>query len=336
MEADQIGLVVIGRNEGERLKRCLRSIPTAYQVVYVDSGSSDGSVAYARSVGAIIVELDNCLGFTAARARNAGWRRLLEHDPTIKLVQFVDGDCEIAAHWLSEAASAIWADERLGVVFGRRRERFPERSIYNRMCDDEWNVPIGLVSACGGDALFRVSALSKAGGYNDDLIAGEEPDLCLRLGREGWLVRRIDAEMTLHDADILSFGRWWKRAQRGGFAYAEHVLRHGANGLPSWRRGLLSIVFWGIALPLTAIVAGLVLALYSPISAALIPLGLILAYAGQFLRIALRKLKTGVSSSFAFAYAALLMAGKFAQASGVLQCWMSRLRNRRQGLIEYK
>ncbi|MFV4725620.1 glycosyltransferase, partial [Mycobacterium tuberculosis] len=121
---------------------------------------------------------------------------------------------------------------RLAVVFGRRRERFPERSIYNRMCDDEWNVPVGPALSCGGDALFRWSALEAAGGYSDDLVAGEEPDLCLRLRQQGWQIERIDREMTLHDAAILCFGSWWKRARRSGFSYAAHCLRHGERAIP--------------------------------------------------------------------------------------------------------
>ena len=54
-----IGVVVIGRNEGERLRRCLESLgPHLAATVYVDSGSADGSVALARSLGAETVELD--------------------------------------------------------------------------------------------------------------------------------------------------------------------------------------------------------------------------------------------------------------------------------------
>jgi glycosyltransferase involved in cell wall biosynthesis len=54
-----VGVVVIGRNEGERLKRCLISATTqSTRVVYVDSGSSDNSPAIARDLGADVVDLD--------------------------------------------------------------------------------------------------------------------------------------------------------------------------------------------------------------------------------------------------------------------------------------
>ena len=95
----QFGIVVIGRNEGERLKRCLQSLPKSAPVVYVDSGSTDGSDLWAREFGAELVRLDPATPFTAARARNAGFRRLTEITPHTSFVQFVDGDCELAGDW---------------------------------------------------------------------------------------------------------------------------------------------------------------------------------------------------------------------------------------------
>src|ERR1700722_4284997 len=103
-----LGVVVIGRNEGERLRRCLSSIADSRaKIVYVDSGSTDESVALARAMNVEVVELDLSVPFTAARARNEGFTRLTDRDDSIEYVQFVDGDCELAADWLSNAAAAI-------------------------------------------------------------------------------------------------------------------------------------------------------------------------------------------------------------------------------------
>ena len=194
---ERVGVVAIGRNEGERLRRCLTSVvERAGVVVYVDSGSTDDSVEMARGLGAMVVDLDRTTPFTAARARNAGLATLREAAPGLELVQFVDGDCEVAAGWLELAARQLDAEPQVAVVCGRRRERHPEASIYNRLCDIEWDTPVGYADACGGDALMRVAALAEVGGYDPDLIAGEEPDLCLRLRQRGWKVLRMDAEMT--------------------------------------------------------------------------------------------------------------------------------------------
>ncbi len=246
-------VVAIGRNEGERLVRCFESIGVGYPAVYVDSGSTDRSVGEAQKRGITVVDLDTGMGFTAARARNAGWRAAIEAWPALDYIQFVDGDCEFTPGWIDTAIAALDAEPGLCAVFGRRRERFPQASIYNAMCDAEWNVPVGLVGACGGDVLFRIEALRQVGGYSDDLIAGEEPDLCLRLGQKGWQVRRIDAEMTLHDAAILTARQFWLRTRRAGHAFAEHCARHGAQAFPSWRVSRNRILLWGIALPLLTV-----------------------------------------------------------------------------------
>ena len=102
------GFVLIGRDEGERLRRCLASVVrTNCPVVYVDSGSRDGSVAAAQAAGALVVALDMSRPFTAARARNAGWRRLLQAHPDLQQVHFLDGDCELVDGWLPLADQAL-------------------------------------------------------------------------------------------------------------------------------------------------------------------------------------------------------------------------------------
>jgi hypothetical protein len=207
-------------------------------------------VEMARAMGVGVVELDPTVPFTAARARNAGLEGLLKAAPALELVQFVDGDCEVVAGWLERAQREFATDAGFGVVCGRRRERYPDRSIYNRLCDLEWNVsPFGLVSACGGDALMRVEALRAVGGFDPSLIAGEEPDLCLRLLRLGWKVWRIDAEMTLHDVAMTRFRQWWRRGVRAGHAYAEGAARHGRESERHWVREVRSNWIWGLVLP---------------------------------------------------------------------------------------
>ena len=193
----KLGVVCIGRNEGERLQRCLASVGDIPNRVYVDSGSSDGSVASARARGVTVVELLVPPPFTAARARNAGLSRLLRECPDVQFVQMLDGDCELRARLDRDGVTRLLsAIQGLRVVFGRLRERHPERSIYNALCDDEWNVPVGEARGCGGDALFRVAALQQVNFYNPSMIAGEDTEMSIRLRKRGWRLERIDAEMS--------------------------------------------------------------------------------------------------------------------------------------------
>lgn len=324
----RIGAVVIGRNEGARLLACLDSLSAGtcapVRIVYVDSGSTDGSQEAARRRGAEVVTLDTDLPFTAARARNAGIAALRAADPVPELVQFVDGDCTLRTDWLRTARDFLDGAPAVGAVCGRRREKAPEASVYNRMCDAEWDTPIGAAAACGGDAMMRMRALEAAGDFDPGLIAGEEPELCVRMRAAGWQVWRLDAEMTLHDAAMLRFGQFWKRMRRGGHAFAEGAAMHGApperHGVAQTRRALL----WGLWLPGLILGAALLL---GPVAL----LGL-LVYPLQIARLALR----AGGGRAAWEQALLLTVGKFAEARGALEYRLNRWRGHRTGLIEYK
>jgi GT2 family glycosyltransferase len=247
------GVVAIGRNEGDRLKRCLASVSDAKQVVYVDSGSTDGSVRWAKNLRIEIVDLDMTIPFTAARARNAGFRRLQELAPDLDHVQFIDGDCELNKDWPGEALTFLDDNPLVAATFGRRRELFPERSIYNRLCDKEWDTPIGEVSACGGDVMMRVSAFRAVEGFRDGLIAGEEPELCVRLRALGWKIWRLDHEMTRHDAAMLHFHQWWLRQTRSGYAFAQGAYLHGRRPERHWVWESGRALLWGIGFPIVII-----------------------------------------------------------------------------------
>lgn len=318
----EIAVVVIGRNEGERLVACLGSVlGDAARVIYVDSGSVDGSPDRASEAGAEVVDLDMSVPFTAARARNAGLALVAgEQTP---LVQFVDGDCIVEPGWLGAAERFLAEHPEVGVVCGRRREMHPEVSVYNRLCNREWDTPVGPASACGGDAMMRVAALRAVGGFRDGLIAGEEPELCLRLARAGWGIWRLDAPMTRHDAAITRFSQWWRRTRRAGHAFAEGAYLHGAGPERHWVRETRSGLFWGAALPLVLLLA----ALASPAA-----LWGFAVYPAQVVRLWRR-----LGGDRGAAEAALfLVLGKFAEAQGVIEFHLRRWSGRRRGLVEYK
>lgn len=321
----KFGIVAIGRNEGERLKRCLKSLGASVAVVYVDSGSSDGSAQWARDNGADVIDLDMSLPFTAARARNAGFSRLRELVPDLSYVQFVDGDCEIVDGWFEKAVCFQDSHPEVAAVFGRRRERYPERSIYNWLCDQEWNGPLGEVLSCGGDVMIRAVAFKSVGGFRNDLIAGEESELCIRLRRAGWRIWRLDIEMTKHDAAMVRFSQWWRRTLRAGYAFAQGAYLHGAP--PERHRVWESCraLLWGICFPLVFLLIGFFLT----------PWGWIiwLVYALQILRQMVRNPGSlrdrAVRSLFQ-------LLSRFAESAGEIKFLRDRLLSRQSGIIEYK
>ncbi len=322
-----VALVAIGRNEGERLTRCLESaVAQSNDVVYVDSGSTDGSLALAIRMGAQVVNLDMSQAFSAARARNAGAALAIKGRQDIRYIQFVDGDCELVGGWLAAARSFLESHPGVVAVCGRRRERYPAKSIYNALCDLEWDTPIGEARAFGGDVMLRTEAFQAAGGYRGGLIAGEDPELALRLRLAGGQVWRLDVDMTLHDAAMTRFSQWWRRSARAGYAYAMGAALHGSTPERHWVRESRRAWLWGLLIPLLWLGA-LVAQLYGVAAA------IAMLYPLQWIRLALSAKGPIKQRS---ASATFLVLGKFAEASGQLKFSWHRLVGQTGRLIEYK
>lgn len=331
----RVGVVAIGRNEGKRLERCLQSLLARdLAVVYVDSDSSDGSPEYAESLGVHVVRLDPSRAFTAARARNEGFEALDAAHPDLEFVFFVDGDCEVVDGYLEQAVAIMDSRRDVAVACGRRLERFPEATLYNRLADMEWNTHIGEADACGGDALFRSIVFRDEGGYDASLISGEEPELCLRLRRRGFKILRIDCDMTLHDAAMTRFGQWWNRALRTGYAAIERILMHGVRENPVHLKRVRSSLFWTLGWP--AFVVALsqtgVLGLSALGWFAMYPLGLL----ALLLKVARYRLRRGDRLRHALLYGLFCVLGKLPELVGMLQCMRSRARGEEAQWIEYK
>jgi len=326
----QIAAVVIGRNEGDNLKLSLQSVRLAgLSVVYADSGSTDGSAALARDLGFRTVELDPSRPFSAARGRNEGLEEALKHG-TVEFVLFLDGDCILQPDFPPAAVRIFEQNPDCAIVTGHLSERHPEASIYNRLCAIEWRGPAGKIenmNGLGGIMLARVSALREVGGFNEQAIAGEEPDLGVRLGLAGYSVIKIDRDMASHDAQMTRFSQWWTRAVRGGHALAHRYARHGRTRFEDGVRELRSDLFWGLALPL------LIMVLLWPTRG--LSLLLAVAYPLQGWRMYRRYLRSGLSPGDASLATRFILLGKFAEVVGIMRYCVNRVRGRFH-IIEYK
>ena len=320
----RVGFVVIGRNEGERLEQSLRTLrAVSDQVVYVDSGSTDGSVHLACDLGAIAIELDDSAPHTAARGRNAGFREARKRFPACEYVQFIDGDCILEPGWLESATEFLDTNPKAAIACGRRIEAHPDESFYNRLIDEEWNTPIGRADYSGGDALVRACAFEQIGGFRPELKAGEEPEMTTRLRAAGWEIWRIDAPMTVHDARIHRFGQWWTRSVRGGYGYAEVWSTTGQLPRRVFDAQLRRAFFWTLGLPLVVMVVALI------VREPLLLLALPAIYGAQILRIAVRR---GLSLRSAQSAAMILLA-KLPESIGALSYFLGQKSNR---LADYK
>jgi GT2 family glycosyltransferase len=208
---------------------------------------------------AVVVDLDMSRPFSAARGRNAGFKKLLEIAPETHFVQFVDGDCELIAGWVNSARNFLQTHTEHAVACGRLYERFPEKSIYNRLCDIEWNGPTGDIKACGGIFMIRAEAFQDVGGMNEMIRAGEEPEMCLRLRGKGWLIHRLDHSMAWHDAGMTTFSQWWWRTVRSGYAFAEGSVLHRNSQEHFCARESMGVWLWATILPVSiTLMAGLI------------------------------------------------------------------------------
>jgi hypothetical protein len=225
-------------------------------------------------------------------------------------------------------------ESSLVAVCGRRRERFPSASIYNRIIDLEWDTPIGHAACFGGDALVLVRAFREAGGFDESVAAGEEPELCERLRQKGGRIARIDADMTLHDAAVFRFSQWWKRHLRSGYGGLDVQRR---KNVPLFNHELRSARRWTFGwLTLTLILSGVLAWLLGL-------LGLMLGAAIgtsvwllQVTRVARSFMDRGLSPFDAFKAGLITMFVKWANVVGQLRYLQDARTGRVSRMIEYK
>jgi glycosyltransferase involved in cell wall biosynthesis len=326
-----VGIVVIGRNEGDRLVACLQSLPlNRIPIVYVDSGSSDGSLERASQLGAEVVSLDLSTPFSAARARNTGCERIVNKNPSIKYIQFIDGDCMLFEGWLGVAHAALENNSELAAVFGCVVEINAEKTIYNTLCSLEWETSFGLVQASGafgGISMLRLSAFLNVKGFNPDVIAGEDAELAARLLLAHHQIEKLDSPMVHHDANITRFGQWWQRSVRSGHAIGQRAHLHGSSVLKDCIRERTSVIVWGMLIPLVAVCTFFI--------STWLMVGVVSLYGVLSLKIWRHRRRRGNSARDAGIYAVFTVLGKFAETIGLIRFWKNRF-FMHYDIIEYK
>ena len=332
VDTSLIGIVAIGRNEGHRLVPCLESIleQNTKRIVYVDSGSHDGSAELARSMGFPVVELGSFRKFSAGRARNAGYYFLRHRFPTMQFVQFVDGDSMLRPGWIKRGVAELVSEDRVAMVCGHVDEKFAASSIFKRMCQIEWHGAVGDISACGGNAMLRSEAFASVNGFNPDVVAAEDNELCARLRFDGYSIRRIDAPMVLHDSPVMTTRQWWKRSEREGQCYLQVAALHWHSSERTFVKPLMSACFWGLLLPTLLVALTLIW------NASFLAFGLAI-YVLLAMKVAVSTSKTKHASTVdSLLYGCFCVLGKLPQCIGIAKTLSNWARSQPSRLIEYE
>lgn len=325
-----VAIIAIGRNEGERLKSCLRAaVCDAATVVYVDSGSTDGSADFARSLNCHVLELDPSRPFTAARARNEGFACLMEYAPDVPFVQFLDGDCDLMEGWIQKGLETLTQRPDVGIVCGQVRELYPQRTIYNKLCDLEWQHPAGEVRSSGGRFMIRTEVFSAVRGFRADVIAAEDDEFCVRVRQLGWKILLLDALMARHDIAMTRFAEWWRRATRTGHAFAQVAALHGGGEERYFVKDCRRIWVWALVLPLLALCL-------APFTYGISLIVLLCAYGLQFVRNFRYGRQRGWGTGDACVHAFFTMIFKFPALLGLLEYRRRQRRGQAFTIIEYK
>lgn len=243
MSEDQypdIAVVIIGINVERYISGCITSVLESkypadkLNIVFVDGGSGDRSVELAKGFdGVRVIELKDPSP-TPGKGRNAGFRAVQS-----PFIQFMDADTTLHPLWFEKALP--YFKDRVAAVCGYRKEKYPEKNFYHTIGNIEWRYEEGPCRYFGGEALILRDILEQCGGYDENLVAGEDPDLSYRIRRDGRVIYRIKEDMTTHDLNMTKFRQYIKRAFRTGHAYAEIGLRYSGNKEKMWLRELFRI-----------------------------------------------------------------------------------------------
>jgi len=280
-------------------------------------------------MGCRVVELDPSQPFSAARARNEGFACVMDHDPAVEFVQFVDGDCDLVDGWLERGVAALNGRQDVGIVCGHVREIHPEASVYNKLCDLEWQQQPGEIRSSGGRFMIRRAVFIAAGGFRPDVIAAEDDEFCIRVRSLGWKILLLDAPMAGHDMAMTRFSEWWLRTRRTGHAYAHVAAIHGKGEERYFVRDCRKVWLWALVLP----VAALCLA---PFTRGLSLAMMLCLYALQFNRIYRSGRKRGWGTGDALIYALFTVIAKFPMLEGLLEYNWRQRRGHAMTIIEYR
>jgi len=243
MKARSLDVLIAARDEGAVFEKCCASVEKAVAelakrtgiraaVVYVDSYSTDGSVAVAKRSGFRVARPPDWY-YNCANGRTTGY--LLTAG---EFVMVLDGDMELAEGWLADGLAFLESREDAGGVAGIRDDMRLTGASFSRIPNyHRITAPVqGVGDDVGGAFLFRRAALDAAGGFEPAVVPEEDFVLYAQIKKKGWELYRIDRPMIVH----------WDTKVASASAVIEHLMFSRKALVPGviFRHALLRTDWW--------------------------------------------------------------------------------------------
>lgn len=190
-----VAVVVPARNESAFIDKCLAAlIAQSYpsnllSVTVVDNESIDDTHAIATARGIRVVSIGNVL---VGEVRNFGAR--LSHSDVIA---FVDADCVVGCDWVRAAVDAL-RDPVVGAVGGDCLSNSAGTWVETAWKDTSPSQAARVSALPGASMAFRRTTFESVGGFNGNLSAGEDDDICARVRSQKLEIVAIPACQSVH------------------------------------------------------------------------------------------------------------------------------------------
>ena len=202
----QLSVCVIGRNEGQHLPACIKSLRQLaaleidYETIFVDSASTDNSPLIAQSGFDQVLCLAQSPFLNAGAARNVGTQHAKGD-----WVLYLDGDMELAPEILADIGELIRSGQTDDGLCGFTENIYPDGS--RDLNHFRGNFEGSNCRMFGGAVLLPRLKVLEAGNWSCSLYAYEESELYSRLLRCGVNVRWYDHRMVEHKTPTVSLNR---------------------------------------------------------------------------------------------------------------------------------
>ena len=163
-----LSVAIIACNEAHRIARCLQSVSFADQIVVLDSGSTDDTVAIARGQGADVEVTPDWPGFGPQKNRALArcryrWVLSIDADEQVsdalaaeilRVLREAPAEATVAGYWLRRSSRycgqvirhGLWGNDRVLRLFERQRGRFTDARVHESLvCDGETRVLEGIL-----------------------------------------------------------------------------------------------------------------------------------------------------------------------------------------------